>query len=166
MSASFEFAIAFTLHQEGGYTPGLVNDPGGETHWGISKRSYPDLDIKNLSREQAISIYRRDYWDALHLDQLPPPLATMLFEGAVNQGAPTARGFIRDLQRMVRVNPDGIIGPATASACAAHPVARLLRRICVVRAIRYTEAANFQTYGGAWIDRLFKCFDYCAGLPA
>ncbi len=46
---------------EGGY----VNDPhdsGGETNFGISKRSYPDMDIKDLTREDAEEIYYRDFW--------------------------------------------------------------------------------------------------------
>ena len=44
--------ISQVLHHEGGY----VNDPtdmGGETNFGITKRWYPDLDIKNLTKEQA-----------------------------------------------------------------------------------------------------------------
>ena len=32
------------------------NDPGGETKWGISKRAYPNLDIKNLTRDGAKTI--------------------------------------------------------------------------------------------------------------
>jgi len=46
---------------EGGY----VNDPhdaGGETNMGISKRSYPDVDIRHLTREDAEEIYYRDFW--------------------------------------------------------------------------------------------------------
>ena len=38
------------------------DDPGGETNMGISRRSYPHEDIKNLTREQAIQIYYYDYW--------------------------------------------------------------------------------------------------------
>jgi len=165
MSAAFEFAIAFSLDQEGGYTPGLPNDPGGETNWGISKRSYPGLDIKNLTREGAIKIYRRDFWDALRLDLLPRPLAVALFEGSINQGLGAAKGFIRDLQGLLGVPRDGAIGPVTVAACRSRDPERLLRRICVVRAIRYTEAGNFVTYDEEWFDRLFECFDYCEGLP-
>ena len=57
----FSEVIEDTLSHEGGY----VFDPddlGGETNWGISKRQYPDLDIKSLTREDAIDIYYKDYW--------------------------------------------------------------------------------------------------------
>lgn len=165
MPYGFDFAIPFTLHHEGGYTPGLPDDPGGETRWGISHRSYPTLDLKTLTREAAIAIYRRDFWDALHLDLLPLPLAVALFDGAVNQGPGAARGFIRDLQGLLGMAPDGIIGPATAAACEGKDLARLLRRLCVIRAIRYTGAGNFATYDQVWLDRLLSCFDYCEGIP-
>ena len=46
---SYEEIIEQVLHHEGGY----VNDPtdlGGETNFGITKRFYPDVDIKNLTK--------------------------------------------------------------------------------------------------------------------
>jgi lysozyme family protein len=57
----FDQAVEFVLGHEGGYSND-PNDPGGETNFGISKRSYPDVDIKNLTREGAKEIYRRDFW--------------------------------------------------------------------------------------------------------
>ena len=48
MSSSFDLAIPIVLENEGGYIND-PNDPGGETKYGISKRSYPALDIKNLT---------------------------------------------------------------------------------------------------------------------
>ena len=78
-------AIDRVLGREGGY----VNDPadkGGETKFGISKRAYPNLDIKNLTQMQAAEIYKRDYWDAINADQLPENIREMAFDAAVNQG--------------------------------------------------------------------------------
>ena len=51
----FNEIIEKVLEHEGGY----VNDPkdlGGETKYGITKRFYPDIDIKNLTIEQAKDI--------------------------------------------------------------------------------------------------------------
>jgi hypothetical protein len=62
IKSKFEMAIDFVLPREGGYVND-INDPGGETNFGISKKKYPDLDIKNLTVQQAVEIYRRDYWD-------------------------------------------------------------------------------------------------------
>ena len=55
MKKTFEEIIEIVLEHEGGY----VNDPddaGGETKYGIAKRWYPDVDIKNLTKEQAKKI--------------------------------------------------------------------------------------------------------------
>ena len=60
---NFDAAFERLIGHEGGYTAG-VGDPGGETKFGISKRSYPREDIKNLTLEQAKVIYRKDFWGA------------------------------------------------------------------------------------------------------
>lgn len=82
--ASFDIAVELVLQHEGGYTPGLQNDPGGATNFGISKRAYPELDIEHLTREQAIEIYAKDYW---RFDSVvEQPLANCLLDASVNQG--------------------------------------------------------------------------------
>jgi lysozyme family protein len=53
---AFDKAFDRLMGHEGGYTDN-PKDPGGETNWGISKRSYPSVDIKNLTREQAGVLY-------------------------------------------------------------------------------------------------------------
>ena len=106
--ADFIQAVELVLKHEGGFTPGLPNDPGGATNFGISQRAYPDVDIKNLTVEGAKEIYRRDYW---HFDAIEDQqLANCLLDCAVNQGlhaadsmyAPgkTLRGF--QLNRLLR----------------------------------------------------------------
>ena len=69
MLTTFDEIIEITLHHEGGY----VHDPkdlGGETNFGIAKRFYPDVDIKNLTKEGAKDIYKKDYWDKNKVDEL------------------------------------------------------------------------------------------------
>ena len=75
----------FVLKHEGGYVND-PKDPGGETKWGISKRAYPNLDIKNLSAEDATRIYSRDYWDVCNCDNLDYPLCTVVFDSGVVDG--------------------------------------------------------------------------------
>jgi len=51
----FDDAFDWILQAEGGY----VNDhydPGGETKYGISKRAFPHLDIKNLTKKKALRV--------------------------------------------------------------------------------------------------------------
>ncbi len=81
MKENWEKAISFVLKWEGGYS----NDPydsGGETKYGISKRSYPNLDIKNLTLEQAKEIYKRNYWDKIDGDNLPYPRDIIMMDTA------------------------------------------------------------------------------------
>lgn len=57
---------------------------------GISKRSYPNVDIKNLTRVQAINIYRRDFWHRIHGDGMFGSVAYQSMDFAVNSGMMTA----------------------------------------------------------------------------
>ncbi len=90
MKENFERALKLVLDHEGGYVND-PDDPGGETKYGISKRAYPSLDIKNLTVEQAAGIYWRDYWDACSCDQLAYPMDITVFDTAVNCGCGAAK---------------------------------------------------------------------------
>lgn len=105
-------SVFFTLMWEGGYS-NHKNDPGGETKYGISKASYPDLDIKNLTLDEALKIYHRDYWDKVRGDLLPAKIDTIVFDWAVNSGPYRA---IKELQKLIGTTPDGIIGEITLFA--------------------------------------------------
>mgnify|MGYP003149201708 FL=1 len=55
--------IKSVLHREGGAKITRdPDDPGGLTKFGISKRSNPDVDIENLSEDDAVLIYLEKYW--------------------------------------------------------------------------------------------------------
>jgi lysozyme family protein len=105
-------AIDFVLSNEGGYVC-HPDDPGGETNFGISKRSYPHEDIKHLSSARAREIYERDYWLPIRGPELPEQVAVPLLDYAVNAGVVKA---IRALQAMLRVKRDGRFGPITIDA--------------------------------------------------
>lgn len=85
--------MEFVLAWEGGYTDDPT-DPGGRTNFGISQRAYPDLDIASLTREDAVAIYRRDYWTPAGCDGLPPPMALVAFNASVNCGVARARKWL------------------------------------------------------------------------
>ena len=106
MSSAFIRAVNFTLEHEGGYSHDL-RDPGGETNFGISKRAYPHLNIRDLTREAAIDIYRRDYWEPSGCPSMPEPVAIAHFDCAVNSGL---RRAAMVLQEAVGSVPDGVVG--------------------------------------------------------
>ena len=117
MLTTFDEIIEITLHHEGGY----VHDPkdlGGETNFGIAGRFYPDVDIKNLTKEGAKEIYKKDYWDKNKVDDLPENLKHIYFDMCVNQGKGTA---VKVLQRATNAKGadlavDGGMGPKTIAA--------------------------------------------------
>jgi len=105
----FDEAIQLILKSEGGY----VNDPddmGGETNFGITKRFYPNEDIKNLKVSRAKEIYHADYWIKAKCDELPSDVRLMHFDTAVNMGISRANKF---LQKSIGVTVDGIVGKNT-----------------------------------------------------
>ena len=80
---------------------------------GISKNTYPNEDIKNLTRERANAIFYRDYWLKTKIYQLPDEFAGIVFDDGIVQGPPTA---IRNIQKALGVKDDGQIGPNTLRA--------------------------------------------------
>jgi lysozyme family protein len=85
MEENFNRCLAFTLRWEGGYSND-PDDPGGETNFGIDKRSHPDLDIPNLTLEQAKQIYKTAYWTVCSCGNKPWPFDLIVFDTAVNMG--------------------------------------------------------------------------------
>ena len=157
-SVPFIHAVAYILAAEGGY----VNDPvdrGGETNFGISKRSYPNINIAALTKEAATDIYYRDYWLKAKCDQLPPGVSLMVFDGIVQHGSKPA---IQQLQRAIGVDDDGAIGPKTLSKVDAAMTllgpTLLCQRILTQRGRTYARiVANNPTqfkFINGWFNRL------------
>lgn len=104
MQENFNLAITFSLKWEGGYSFDK-EDPGGETKWGISKRAYPDIDIKSLTKEEAMLIYERDYWLKIGADKMDKRMAMTCFDSAVNCGVGRTRSWLAELEKAKERNP-------------------------------------------------------------
>jgi lysozyme family protein len=126
----FDVAVNEVLGEEGGYVNN-VSDPGGETQWGISKRAFPDVDIKNLTRDDAKALYEAHYWTPLLAYHLAPQFQRVAFECAVNQGLGRCRALL-----------DASKGQ--------------LDWFMADRALAYVADKNFPTFGKGWLRRLFK----------
>jgi lysozyme family protein len=138
-------AVARVLADEGGYVCD-PSDPGGETRFGISRRAYPALDIRDLTREQAVAIYFRDYWRGRRYGELPGAVAEKVFDLAVNAGPENA---VRCLQRALRacaraVADDGELGPVTIDAARAAAPDSLLA------ALRSETAGHYRLLAALW----------------
>lgn len=154
---SFEDFLPVLFEHEGGYV-NHPKDPGGETKYGISKRAYPNEDIRNLTKGRAAQLYRRDYWDRCRCDDIPFSLACMLFDDAVNAGPGSA---IPRFQRAIGVADDGIIGPVTLSKANAVDEEFALMEYREFREIFYRRLRNFPTFGRGWLRRLEGTFEFC-----
>lgn len=147
---TFLEAVEHILELEGGFIA-HPKDPGGSTNFGISQKSYPNLDIKNLTKSEAIKIYLRDYWLPLRLDELPEVLRLCLFDCAINQGTNVA---IKFLQASVGTVVDGKIGPMTINAVKSKDATKILINILKGRQTHYTKLSTWDTFGKGWSKRL------------
>lgn len=139
-----------------GYEGGYVNDPadpGGETRFGISRRSYPAEDIAGMTLERAKAIYLRDYWGPAGCDAVPDGARFDLFDTAVNSGTRTA---VKLLQRAVGEVDDGMLGPRTLAAVSSMPAPRLVARFNAqrIRFITSQPDAWWQRFGRGLMNRI------------
>lgn len=169
--SDFNVAIQTVLKNEGGF----VDDPrdaGGATQWGISLRFLHDPaidgdfdgdgdedveDVRAMTREQAIALYRTVFWDALRLGEIrDQQLATKMLDLAVNVGKVAA---VKILQRVVAVAADGKLGDVTlgvVNVCSTGEDVENLLSELRLEAIRYyasIPAAKSQPYLRGWILR-------------
>lgn len=148
---TFDQVFDKLINHEGGYVFN-PHDPGGETKFGISKRSYPHLDIHSLTLADAKTIYKRDFWDRAQCDKLHPDLAFELFDGAVNSGIGQS---IRWLQRAVGVADDGVVGPLTlASINRENDTSAIRARYNGHRLDFMTRLSTWDVFGKGWARRI------------
>jgi lysozyme family protein len=147
---NFDLAFDRLMGHEGGYVND-PNDPGGETNWGVSKRSYPDEDIKAMTKERAKVLFRRDFWDRVNGDRLPDGVAFQLADFAYHSGPETA---VRYLQRALGVADDGHWGPASQAAADKASESDLIMRVNAERLDFMTRLNGWLHFGKGWARRI------------
>ena len=148
---NFKMAVNLTLEKEG-ILSDHKDDAGGLTKYGISQAAYPGLDIANLSKENAIKIYKHDYWDKAQCIELPYPLDVMVFDTAVNHGVTKA---VKILQESLGLKADGIVGQQTRAA-AKTAKNSIYTVFMINRLYAYTSAKSWPTFKEGWKNRLTK----------
>jgi hypothetical protein len=111
-----------------------TDNNGAPVKFGINGAAHPGLDIANLSKGQAMQIYKKEYWDALGLDEVAkqnPALAHAAFDTAINAGVGKAKELMQasggdankllDLrqqfnQQLIQSDPNGKYGPNVQKA--------------------------------------------------
>lgn len=160
MAAPVTFDTIFDrlMGHEGEYADD-PNDPGKETKYGVSKRSYPGIDIKNLTRGHAKEIFRRDFWDRINADTLPDGVAFQLADFAYHSGPETA---VRYLQRALGVADDGIWGPISQAAADTADESDMIMKLNAERLDFMTRLSNWKSHGRGWARRIAKNLRYGA----
>lgn len=161
----FETALAHVLEMEGGWTND-PHDPGGPTNLGITLAvfaTWKGLELTQANRDElmeelrrlkpagARQIYRERYWTLSRAGDLPPALALMHFDAAVNHGVGNAA---RMLQQALGVAVDGEIGPQTLAAARTQPTDELVERYADIRRARYRSLGHFWRFGRGWLRRV------------
>lgn len=148
---------AFTILM--GFEGGLSNnaaDKGGLTKYGIARASHPDVDIINLTQDQAKAIYLKEYWNTSGCDKLKFELQYIHFDTAVNMGVGAA---IKLLQKACGVESDGVIGSYTLNASqSVTPEVYLLHRLMHYNSIVVNDSSQLVFLKG-WTNRVAALLD-------
>lgn len=151
-----DFDAAFTklLGHEGGFVD-HPSDPGGATRWGVTERvaranGYTGH-MRDFPEIAARHIYRREYWQAVRAEELPPGVRYAVFDAAVNSGV---RQSIRWLQRALGVADDGVIGPVTLRAARDADPHALRGKLLAQRLKFMTDLKTWPVFGRGWARRV------------
>ena len=156
---NFDQAFRKLLGVEGGFSNHPA-DPGKATRYGITEAVARAAgyrgDMRSLPVSLAQTIYRREYWDAVRADELPPALRYAVFDAAVNSGVKQA---VKWLQRAIGAADDGIVGPQTiAMARAAHPDF-VKRRMLAQRLAFMTNLPQWPQFSRGWARRVAEILE-------
>lgn len=159
-TSRFDSYIERVLSSEGGYV-NHPSDPGGETNWGVTKRTAQSAgyhgSMRAMTRDQAIEIYRIHFWDRYGLDRIGGAVSFQVFDAAVNHGWGNA---VRMLQRAVGSADDGIIGPITIRKANEMNPSKAVLNFNAERINFYTKLSNFSHFGRGWVNRVAENLRY------
>ncbi len=158
----FDRAIEVVLEHEGDSYTDNPADRGGPTKFGIAQHWNPDLDVKNLTRAQAIEVYWERYWHGHRYEFLPEVIAIKVFDLAVNLGHKTAMTCLqRPLHACgLRVAIDGIAGIETCGAAEQADQTALMAALRSEAAgeyrLRVARSVDQVVFQGGWLNRAYS----------
>lgn len=147
-------ALSLTLEIEGLYSNrDIYADPGGETFMGVSRVYHPEMwKDGRPSVAAVVDFYHREYWRRHRLSDVPWPASLVVFDFSVNSG-----GAVRVIQKKLKVDADGVVGPRTIAALAdATGSEEAMARLNVAR-IRYLmDRPNWEQNANGWLYRVLR----------
>lgn len=164
--STFELAIVTILQHEGGFINN-PNDKGGATNFGISQRYLSHLlnrevtteEIKTLSKEKAMQIYKKHWWDQYSYGAImSQAIATKVFDLAINIGPYYAHRLLQHAcwktqgRKLPELIDDGIIGPITINVVNNINPESLLSAI-KSEATEFYRSLHKPAFEKGWIKR-------------
>jgi len=151
---NFDQAFTKLIGHEGGYSNHPA-DKGGPTNFGVTEKvaranGYMG-DMRDFTVAQSKVIYRKNYWDSIKADDLPPECRYDVFDGAVNSGVSQSTKW---LQRALNVPADGILGNVTLTAARFIPGYITAARYNGYRLLFMTDLPNWDSFSEGWAKRI------------
>lgn len=159
MQANQRRALDLVLEHEGGYV-NHPKDPGGATNKGVTQGVYDAYrlrkgqqvrSVKSITKTELNEIYDKQYWDVVRADELPHGLDYCVFDYAVNSGPSRA---VKDLQRVLGVGVDGVIGNVTLKAAVDGDTEKIIEDLCARRLRFLKSLKTWATFGRGWGRRV------------
>lgn len=147
--------------REGGAT--VTNDPldgGGRTQFGISETANPEAwSDGKVTEEEARAIFQQKYVRHPKFDQLPSVLQPLCIDWGVTSGPQLV---IMELQRLLDIDHDGVIGPHTLAMIPVLPEGqlRLVNQLVAARVRQVgrivSKDASQAKYVNGWLNRALE----------
>jgi len=142
--ARFEAVHPLTAQFEGGWSD-HAQDPGGKTMYGVTQGKYHEWlrkngrkvrPVRNITKAEALEIYKNEYWDPLvERYNLVPGVDRVTYDAGVNSGIGRGRKWL------------------LASVGSSDPSVTV-RRICRARLSFMQSLRIWKTFGRGWGRRV------------
>ncbi|HYX37232.1 MAG TPA: glycosyl hydrolase 108 family protein [Oligoflexus sp.] len=155
---TFDEMIDFIIDKiEGGYSNDK-RDNGGETKWGISLKSHPELAgrIQSLTRDEAKKIYRREYFIPGYVSKYPSKVRLSVLDGSINHGILGNNRLVQKALKSLGCNilVDGVVGPKTLAALRSVDPLDFIVAHCKFRLALFRGHLDYQWAGAGWESRV------------
>lgn len=138
----------------------LKDDPGGLTNKGVTQGVYdrwrslkglPPKSVVGITKQEVVAIARANYWTPIQGDKLPSGVDFAVFDFAFNSGAAQAA---KELQRVLGVSADGVVGLATLEALATAEPVTVINGVCDHRLAFMRKLKNWRANKNGWTSRV------------
>jgi len=159
MKQNEEVVLEWTGLSEGGYS-NHKDDPGGPTDRGITQATYnawnklkgkPQNSVKGISKAEAEDILVSQYLTPIRFSDLPSGLDYAVADFSINSGPSRAA---KELQRVLGVKQDGVIGLKTLAALKTKNPQMVIVDYCKRRLAFMQDLKNWPSFKNGWTIRV------------